>query len=516
MSVQKLNVMHKSMVQPPIKHQIINRINPSVRPVGGRDTNVHPSQAVANQPAGPMDIIHQGYQWPSLEDARAVYADFREIPRAAHAGVRGDDGVTTTSHLQTTSHGTAMACLFKQPPGSPWPEVEAQQLQAIDEEIKQEFQETWSAAAFTDTQSLEYSLHISCVNGFTNYLDPQVSFKAQVKQGFCPHTRRQVPMATAILLTETIQGVPSARPLRALFDTGGTGSFASESILPRKARVTPRPAVPVNTLGGRLTTSGSIRLEGLRFPEFDARKRVDKCDFRTFNTPCAYDVIFGADFLAKMELIIDFKSLTLSWLGSTIPISTEGFPKSRLATMIHEHDIFLEEEEFGDDFDGFDQYAADLLDAKYELVTPRQIIERNCQHLTPSQQDDLEKLFEKHSKLFDGTLGKFDGPPMDLQLLPGAKPVYRRPYPVPHNQLGVFQRTLNQMVAMGVLSPCGESAWSLPTFLVAKKDGRVRWVSNFIELNKVIELRSYILPIITDILRRHHGWRYFSKIDISM
>ena len=134
-----------------------------------------------------------------------------------------------------------------------------------------------------------------------------------------------------------------------------------------------------------------------------------------------------------MELIIDFKSLTLSWLGSTIPISTEGFPKSRLATMIHEHDIFLEEEEFGDDFDGFDQYAADLLDAKYELVTPRQIIERNCQHLTPSQQDDLEKLFEKHSKLFNGTLGKIDGPPMDLQLLPGAKPVYRRPYPVPHN-----------------------------------------------------------------------------------
>ena len=32
--------------------------------------------------------------------------------------------------------------------------------------------------------------------------------------------------------------------------------------------------------------------------------------------------------------------------------------------MIHEHDVFLEEEEFGDNFDGFDQYAADLLDAK--------------------------------------------------------------------------------------------------------------------------------------------------------
>ena len=125
-----------------------------------------------------------------------------------------------------------------------------------------------------------------CVNGFTDYLNLRVSFKEQVKQGFCPHTRRQVPMATAILLAETIQGVPSARPLHALFDTGGTGSFASESILPCKAHITPRQAVPVNTLGGRLTTSGSIKLEGLRFPEFDARKPVDNCDFSTFNMPC--------------------------------------------------------------------------------------------------------------------------------------------------------------------------------------------------------------------------------------
>ena len=143
--------------------------------------------------------------------------------------------MTTTLHPQTTRHGFAAACPYKQPPGSPWPEVGAQQLQAIDEETKQEFQEIRSTAVFTDAQSLEYSLHMSCVNGFTNYLDPRVSFKAQVKQGFCPHTKRQVPMATAILLVKTIQGVPSTRPLRALFDTGGTGSSASESILPCNA-----------------------------------------------------------------------------------------------------------------------------------------------------------------------------------------------------------------------------------------------------------------------------------------
>ena len=55
-----------------------------------------------------------------------------------------------------------------------------------------------------------------------------------------------------------------------------------------------------------------------------------------------------------------------------------------------------------------------------------------------------------------------------------------------------------------------------PSFIIPKKDGRVRWISNLRQLDKVIRRKQYMLPIITDILHKHSGYMFFTKLDVSM
>jgi hypothetical protein len=103
-----------------------------------------------------------------------------------------------------------------------------------------------------------------------------------------------------------------------------------------------------------------------------------------------------------------------------------------------------------------------------------------------------------------------------LELDPNAKPVHARPYPVPHIHLSTFKNKLDHLFALGMLIPQKESEWASPTFIIPKKDGRVRWISNLRQLNKWIKRKQYPSPIITDILCKCTGYQFFTKLDISM
>ena len=99
---------------------------------------------------------------------------------------------------------------------------------------------------------------------------------------------------------------------------------------------------------------------------------------------------------------------------------------------------------------------------------------------------------------------------------PDAKPTYSRPYSIPQIHMSTFKKELNHLVELGVLLPQNESEWASPTFIIPKNDGRVRRVSDLRQLNKVIKRKQCPLPIITEVLQKRVGYKFFTKMDISM
>ena len=74
----------------------------------------------------------------------------------------------------------------------------------------------------------------------------------------------------------------------------------------------------------------------------------------------------------------------------------------------------------GLNFDLDSHLAAPMLDAKYERMEIKDVIEENCQHLKPDQKKQLHALLSKYTKLFDGMLGLYPGKPMNVELEEGA------------------------------------------------------------------------------------------------
>jgi hypothetical protein len=91
-----------------------------------------------------------------------------------------------------------------------------------------------------------------------------------------------------------------------------------------------------------------------------------------------------------------------------------------------------------------------------------------------------------------------------------------QPYPVPQIHLSTFKRDLDHLIHLGILIPQQESRWASLSFIIPKKDRSVCWVSDLQQLNKVITRKQYPLPIITDILQKRFGYKFFTKLDISM
>jgi len=370
----------------------------------------------------------------------------------------------------------------------------------------------------------------------------------------------KVPLG--ICLAKAVNHQQCLKPLLILFDSGASHTWINRRALPKGCVPTKVDGVRSSTLAGTLESCLKVTMNHVVFPEFFKSRFISEVEAFVFNTGCRYDAIVGRDVLQEMGLVLDFKTSSLKWDDCIVamrpyPPEDEGITAAQqLYYSLLEEDIeecdcgcddtvcsdsgseashidvnVLDDDLFGSDI-GNDHAQDDeqdpeaeaarlgyksktILPSKYEGATIEEVMSK-CTHLSLDKQNELAAVLKKYPTLFSPTLGLYPHEQIHLDIQDNAEPHQSKAYTIPKNHDEVFKAELDRLVKIGVLEPTGRQEWISGTFVIPKKDGRVRWISDFRALNKALKRKVYPLPVIGDILKRRSNYAYLTKIDLSL
>jgi hypothetical protein len=131
------------------------------------------------------------------------------------------------------------------------------------------------------------------------------------------------------------------------------------------------------------------------------------------------------------------------------------------------------------------------------------------------QKAELLGLLEEYKDLFGPiTPGGAKDVVHHIEVEPGVKPVFRKPYSMPFSKKERVKNEVEKMLSDGIIRP-SKSPWSSPVVLVVKKDGTDRFCVDYSGLNSVTKRDQFPLPKIDEMLRQVKGAKYFSSLDLA-
>jgi hypothetical protein len=87
---------------------------------------------------------------------------------------------------------------------------------------------------------------------------------------------------------------------------------------------------------------------------------------------------------------------------------------------------------------------------------------------------------------------------------------------VPKIHEETLKKEIQHLCKLGVLNPQVASEYQSPSFIIPKKNGTVRVVSDFRVLNSNLQRVSFPIPTIQVILTSLNGFTYATSIDLNM
>ena len=157
------------------------------------------------------------------------------------------------------------------------------------------------------------------------------------------------------------------------------------------------------------------------------------------------------------------------------------------------------------------------MDAKYEQADLPKIAQEQCTHLTNEEKSALLKLLQEFQDLFGGTLGDWKTSPVHLQLKEGIQPYNGKAYPVPKIHRDVLKNEVERLEKLGVLKRVPDSEYGSPSFIIPKPgSSRVRFLTDFREINKRLIRKPWPLPKISIIFQELEGFKWATALDLNM
>ncbi|MGH7974079.1 MAG: reverse transcriptase domain-containing protein [bacterium] len=299
-----------------------------------------------------------------------------------------------------------------------------------------------------------------------------------------------------------------------LLDSGSTVCMIAFSCIPDNVAQRKTSSLSFQTTNGVMKSSSMVYLNDIHLPEFSKTRCIPEFEAYVYDDSSgkgSYDVILGRDFLFEIGLTPCFLTKMMKWEDVSVPFHKRGHWRnlSHIQGLLENQPYRVEERE-NDLFS-----SQHIADAKYDAADPIAIANQQV-HLSENHRQKLSLLFQKYSKLFDGSLGKYPQSQVHLKLKPNATPIHAKPFPVPRIYLTALRTEINRLVELDVLEPTTASQWASPAFIIPKRDGSARFIADFRGLNRNLERDLCPLPDMKQIIQEQQNFTYITKLDLSM
>ena len=313
--------------------------------------------------------------------------------------------------------------------------------------------------------------------------------------------------------------VHKPRFIRVLLDSGSDGDLlfhkkGTPKYFPYSARQVPKSWCTSN---GDFHTEGRGEI-GIKFYEYSNSKEayirpdVVEYDGEKLSKP-VFDLIIGTNTMRELGIVLDFnkQDITIDEIAlpmrdiTNLPLpKRQGLDFKNLASSMEPSST-----------EQATQRVVHILDANYKKADLPEVV-KTCTHLSQHEQNELLEVLLEFEDLFDGTLGDWKTEPVSFELKRDAKPYHSRAFPIPHKHRETIKKEVKRLVELGVLEWQPTSEWAAPSFIQPKKNGTVRFLTDFRRLNERLVRKPFPLPKISTVLQELEGFTYATALDLNM